>query len=107
MGDYLRKKEKRSISVSKVIQRCAMPAETSAGSSSLSERAVARCIVESETNPSPSDGWMSGLGTNTKQDLAIVIIETDDGLSGFVHRAGDACGGSATGSGMAAASDGH
>ena len=31
----------------------------------------------------PERRWTSNFGTNTKQDLAIVILETDDGLTGY------------------------
>ena len=30
----------------------------------------------------PDRRWTSDFGTNTKQDLAIMIVETDDGLTG-------------------------
>jgi hypothetical protein len=30
----------------------------------------------------PERRWTSDFGTNSKQDLAIVIVETDDGLTG-------------------------
>ena len=31
----------------------------------------------------PERRWTSDFGTNTKQDLAIVIVDTDDGLTGY------------------------
>jgi D-galactarolactone cycloisomerase len=31
----------------------------------------------------PERRWTSDFGTDTKQDLAIVIVETDDGLTGY------------------------
>jgi L-alanine-DL-glutamate epimerase-like enolase superfamily enzyme len=31
----------------------------------------------------PGRRWTSDFGTNTKQDIAFVIVETDDGLSGY------------------------
>src|SRR5712691_3059567 len=31
----------------------------------------------------PERRWTSDFGTNTKQDVAIVIVETDEGLSGY------------------------
>ncbi len=31
----------------------------------------------------PERSWTSDFGTNTKQDVAIVIVETDAGVSGY------------------------
>src|SRR5262245_43893448 len=36
----------------------------------------------------PARRWTSDFGTNTKQDLAIVIVEADDGLTGFAEAKG-------------------
>jgi len=36
----------------------------------------------------PERRWKSDFGTNTKQDLAIVIVETDDGLTGYGEASG-------------------
>ena len=36
----------------------------------------------------PERRWSSDFGTNTKQDLAIVNVETNDGLTGFGEPSG-------------------
>jgi L-alanine-DL-glutamate epimerase-like enolase superfamily enzyme len=41
------------------------------------------CVLLLSAPIPPERRWTSDFGTDTKQDIAIVIVETDDGLTGY------------------------